>query len=411
MPSASRRLVAALCIGRVGNLLPHVTVQAIMAKHLIPAWGLGASQAGLMAGAYAFGYTLAVPVLATLSDRIDARKILGAGTLVSMAAVLAFPLVAHDLVSASLTWGLAGLGFAGAYMPGLKALTDRLDAGDTSRSVTLYTSSFSLGVALSFLLSQVVADRFGWRMAFLVTGLGPIAMLVTVALMAPVVPPPATGEMPAGLGGVGRNRPALGYILGYGAHCFELYGMRTWIVAFWTFVAASRGGDAPVGAVTISVAFALLSMPSSVLGNKLAMRAGRHRAIAAVQISSAVVGLGLGLAADASPWIILSLILAYAVTIPADSGALTAGMAQNAAPGARGATMAVHSTVGFGLSALGAGAFGAALDFAGGPASARAWQAAFALLSAGILLGPLALWWARTSATGPRVTSRQDRTS
>jgi hypothetical protein len=29
-----------------------------------------------------------------------------------------------------------------------------------------------------------------------------------------------------------HNRPAMGYILGYGAHCFELYGIRTWLVAF-----------------------------------------------------------------------------------------------------------------------------------------------------------------------------------
>jgi hypothetical protein len=45
---------------------------------------------------------------------------------------------------------LAGIGFGGAYMPGLKALTDRLPPGDTSRSVTLYTASFSVGVGLSF---------------------------------------------------------------------------------------------------------------------------------------------------------------------------------------------------------------------------------------------------------------------
>jgi hypothetical protein len=70
----------------------------------------------------------------------------------------------------------------------------------------------------------------------------------------------------------------------------------------------------------------------------------------------------------------------------------------------------VHSTVGFGLSALGAGAFGVVLDLAGGPASARAWLAAFALLSAGILLGPLALWWARTSSSGTRLALQQDRT-
>ena len=33
-------LVVAMCLGQVGNLLPHVTVQAIMAQHLRPLWGL-----------------------------------------------------------------------------------------------------------------------------------------------------------------------------------------------------------------------------------------------------------------------------------------------------------------------------------------------------------------------------------
>jgi MFS family permease len=70
------------------------------------------------------------------------------------------------LFSASLIWGIAGVGFAGAYMPGLKALTDRLPSGDTSRSVTLYTASFSVGVGLSFLVAQLVAESFGWRAAF-----------------------------------------------------------------------------------------------------------------------------------------------------------------------------------------------------------------------------------------------------
>jgi hypothetical protein len=81
--------------------------------------------------------------------------------------------------------------------------------------------------------------------------------------------------------------------------------------------------------------------------------------------------------------------------VPADSGALTAGMSASVAPLQRGATMALHSTVGFGLSALGAWSMGLALDAAGGPASASGWFAAFAVLAAGVLLGPLALWWSR----------------
>jgi hypothetical protein len=55
----------------------------------------------------------------------------------------------------------------------------------------------------------------------------------------------------------------------------------------------------------------------------------------------------------------------------------------------------VHSTVGFSLSALGAWALGVALDAAGGPSSASAWTAAFSVLAAGILLGPVALYWSR----------------
>jgi hypothetical protein len=39
MHLTGRALVAAMCAGQVGNLLPHVVVPAIMAEHLIPLWG------------------------------------------------------------------------------------------------------------------------------------------------------------------------------------------------------------------------------------------------------------------------------------------------------------------------------------------------------------------------------------
>src|SRR6202007_1917152 len=122
------------------------------------------------------------------TDRFDARPILLAGSMVTGLATLAFGLFADGLVSASLWWGLAGAGFGDAYMPGLKALTDRLPPGDSSRSVTLYTACFSVGVGLSFLVSQLVADFYGWRLAFLVTGIAPMAMVVTCLMLAPFKP-------------------------------------------------------------------------------------------------------------------------------------------------------------------------------------------------------------------------------
>lgn len=397
MSFTGRPLILAMCIGQVGNLLPHVALPATMAQHLMPAWGLSGADAGLMAASYAFGYMLAVPVLTTLTDRIDARGILFAGSAVSGAATIGLGLFADGMVSAMLFWALAGIGFAGAYMPGLKALTDRLGPGN-SRAVTFYTSSYSLGVGLSFLASQVIADLLGWRAAFILTGLGPLAMIAACLTMAPYRPPPSNGRL-LDFRPVFRNRPALGYILGYGAHCFELYGMRTWVVAFWTFMVAHNAGDGLLAPVTVSVLVTLLAMPASIFGNEAAIRFGRHRAITVVMVTSAALMLVIGLSVNLSPWLVLALVLLHAVSLNGDSGALTSGMSASADPASRGATLALHSTVGFGMSAAGAWATGVALDAAGGPATASGWTAAFALLAFAVLLGPLALWWSRCGAT------------
>jgi predicted MFS family arabinose efflux permease len=383
-----------MCVGQLGSLLPHVVVPSILAAFLIPEWHLTGAQAGLLAGSGAAGYMLTVPVLATLTDRIDARKILIAGSALSALGTLLFGLFATGLWSGALFNAIAGVGFAGAYMPGLKALTDRLAPGDSSRAVTLYTSSFSVGVGLSFLVAQLVADSWGWRTAFFVTAIGPLVMLSVCFLLRPVQPKPAQGRL-LDFAPVFRNTSAMGFVLGYGAHCFELYGIRTWLVAFWTFVTVQNGPSSIFTPVVVSVAFSLLAMPASIFGNELALRFGRHRAISAVMLGSAGVALLIGIFADTSPWILLPLIAVYAFTVPADSGALTSGMAMAADPNYRGATMAMHSTVGFSLSALGAWGVGIALDAAGGPLHASAWTAAFSVLAAGILLGPVALYWSR----------------
>jgi cyanate permease len=219
-------------------------------------------------------------------------------------------------------------------------------------------------------------------------------MIVVCLWLAPLKPPPTHGHL-LDFRPVVRNRAALGYIFGYGAHCFELYGMRTWIVAFWTFVVARSDGTAPVGAVTVSVIVTLLSLPASVLGNEAALRYGRHRAITAVMIASGAIALAIGFNVEASPLLLLWLVFVYGLTVPADSVALTSGTTASAAAMNRGATLALHSTVGFGLSALGAWGAGVALDAAGGPAQPTAWLALFVLLAAGILLGPFALWWSK----------------
>src|SRR3989337_343653 len=112
MRLTDRSLVVAMCFGQVGNLLPHVAVPAVMPQHLMPLWNLSGSQAGMIASAVAFGYMLAVPLLTTWTDRMDARGILLVGSLVSALATLAFGLLTDGLWSATAIWGIAGIGFA-----------------------------------------------------------------------------------------------------------------------------------------------------------------------------------------------------------------------------------------------------------------------------------------------------------
>jgi len=385
-------LVVAMAAGQVGGLLPHVAVPATMPAFLIPEWGLSYAEAGLMASAYSIGYMLAAPVLTTITDRLDGRRILILGSLLNALGAIGFGVLADGMVSAMLLWALTGVGFAGSYMPGLKALTDRLDPGESSRSLTFYTSAFSFGVGLSFLVCLLAAEAFGWRWAFILTGLPPLIMTFVAWSLTPVTPAPRPGPL-LHLAPALRNRVALGYSFAYGWHCFELYGVRTWLVAFWGFVAAS--GGAPLGAVAVSALFTALAMPASILGNELALKLGRHRAITLVMLLSAAVGLAIGFTAGLSPWLTLVLMLVYAFTVPGDSGALTSGMAAAADPHFRGASMAVHSTVGFAFTAAGGWLIGVALDLSGGVGQPQAWAVAFAVMSAGAALGPVCLWWSR----------------
>ena len=394
----AKALVWAMCIGQIGNLLPHVVVPAVMVQHLIPLWGMTNTQAGLLASAYAAGYMLAVPFLSSLTDRYDARRILLLGSLCSGLSTLAFALFATSWLTGLFIWGLAGASFAGAYMPGLRALTDRLETADASRSITLYTASYSMGVGFSFLVSQLVADAYGWRWSFGITGLGPLIMAFVAWRMKPVLPIPKEGHL-LDVRPVLRNRPAMAYILSYGAHCFELYGFRTWLVAFWTFVISRHQGDSLPDAMTVSFLASLLAMPASILGNELSLRFGRASAISWIQVISALTALSIGVLAGGSAWVILVLIFIYAVTVPADSGSLTAGMMSYAQPQFKGLTLAMHSTVGFGLSALSGWMVGLALDFHGGTQDPQAWLAAFGVLAAGVMLGPLALRLSRNSRT------------
>jgi MFS family permease len=171
--------------------------------------------------------------------------------------------------------------------------------------------------------------------------------------------------------------------------------LRGWVVAFLTFVAVQRPGAwTPLAPATVASVMGLLGVWASVWGNELAIRFGRRRFILGTLISSAALAGIIGFSAALPYAGAAALVLLYAVLIWSDSSSLTAGSAGSAEPGRRGATLAVHSTLGYAGGFLGPLALGATLDLLGG-ASVVGWGVAFGHVTVALLLGALAFVWLR----------------
>ena len=366
---------------------------------LLPAlqreWGLSNSEAGLISGIYYAGYVMATPVLTALTDRVDSRRVYLVACLVSCLGAAGFMLFAGGLASALFFQFLIGAGLGGSYMPGLKMLADQLEGSGQSRAVAFYTSSFGIGSTVSILVCGWIGAAYGWQAAFAYGAAGPVIAAVLVNLFLPRGRTRAAGQpAPALLDfrPVLRNRKTLPYVIGYSAHNYELFGQRSWMVAFLVFTASLQPADAPMlaGAATLAALINLLGPVMSVSGNELAIRFGRTRVIFTFMTASGLLACVLGYTA-ALPWMLVFLIMCvhYGLML-GDSAALTSGAVASAHPDERGATMAIYSFVGFSSACLAPLIFGMVLDVAGGNRSLLAWGLAFASIGIFGVLAPVA---------------------
>ncbi len=389
-------LIVAMCLAEGLAVLGFSTFPALQPT-LLSLWALSNTEAGWINGIYFAGYMAAVPVLVSLTDRVDPRRVYAVGGVVSVLSSFGFALLVDGFWSALLFRGLGGLGLAGTYMPGLKALTDHVPERLRARAVAFYTATLSIGFSLSFLLSGEIAAVLDWRWAFGLLGLGPAIGLAIAIWRCPrseahhlAAPETALLDFRP----VVRNRRAFAYVLAYSAHNWELFAFRSWIVTFLVY-SQSLQAEGATGltwsATALAALIGVLGLPASVLGNEAAQRFGRRRTVAIVMSVSAAIGLSLGFLA-ALPFVaVVAAALVYSLTVSGDSSGITAGAVEAAVPRQRGATMAVHSFVGFAGAFVGPLAFGVVLDLAGGRESLLAWGLAFASGGLAVAGGPAAL--------------------
>ena len=358
-------------------------------------WGLSNSEAGLVSGVYYAGYVAATPVLTSLTDRVDARRVYILACGLSLAGAAGFMLLAQGLWSALCFQFLIGAGLGGSYMPGLKMLADQLEGQAQSRAVGFYTASFGIGSSVSIFLCGLIGGAWGWQAAFAFGAVGPVIAALMVNLVMPRgrtraagLPAPALLDFRPVL----RNRRTLPYIAGYAAHNYELFGQRSWMMAFLVFTASLQPADAPmlVGAATLAAAINMLGPVMSISGNELAIRFGRRHVIFTFMTASGLTACVLGYTA-ALPWMVVFLLMAvHFCLMLGDSAALTSGVVASAHPDERGATMAIYSFIGFSSAFFAPLVFGVVLDLAGGNRNPVAWGLAFTSIGIFGVLAPVA---------------------
>ncbi len=386
-------LTLLLCAVQMLAMTGSLTFQALIPV-FIREWTLTNTEAAWIGGASYVGYAVAAPILVAATDRVDARSIVLCACLVGCVGGFGFALFAEGFWSAAGWRVLTGVAIAGSYMPGLKALTDRLPEGRPGgRYPALYAATFSLASAASLFLAGLLTGIYGWHAAFALTGFTAITGAALVAFL-PKRPPRAaagSGHTLTRVGAVLRDPRPMRFILAYAGHSWEMFAFRTWIVAFLTFVAAGSGDGNLVLVGTVATVLIVVGLPAGLVGNELAERTGRRRAVAILMFASAAMAALMALTTGQGFVLVASLALVYGALVMADNSAILVGNIQSTPPERRGAAIAVQTFLAATMALLSPLAIGGVLDAFG--AGSLAWGLAFCVMGLGAAVGALAVLW------------------
>ena len=390
------RLVAVVCAAQV-----LVQIGAFFWPALLPGmmrlWDLSNSEAGWITASFYGAYMISVPVLVTLTDRVDPKRVYLFGVASTVAGHLLFGLLAEGFWSALALRALTGMGWAGTYMTGLKLLADRVDAKMMSRATAGHAASIGISGALSFATGDLIASVAGWHAAFVAAAASAAVAWVLVAAIVPAqgkrTSPAKDGQGLYDFRPVFRNSSAMAYAIAYSIHTLEMSALRGWGVAFLGYVAATTGAAAAtfLSPAIIATGLGLIGTVASVAGNEAAIRFGRKRLIVVAMAASIFIGATIGFLGSMSYALAAVLLTIYGIVIWLDSSSLTAGTAGTAEPSRRGATLAVHSMLGYAGGFVGPLLVGWVLDLSGGM-SQLGWGLSFFSVAMLMALALLTFW-------------------
>ena len=353
----------------------------------IALWSLSESEAGWLAGAPYFSSIFAI-VVSIGSDRFDARRLVIAGSVANAVGYLGFALLADGFWSGLGFRLIQGIGFAWIYMPGVKVIADRTPPGEEAWSGAFYISTFPLAASCSYVTTYWLDAALGWRVAFVVPGIGAVVAALLVWSLIPPKPAAGGGGASLDIRPVFANRDAMRLILANFGHSIELLALRSWMVAFFVFAATMDIGAPDWNWPLLAMLLTLLGAPMSMVGTWFAGRLGMAQVSALSLLLSGAAACIVGFAADWPFWLLLfGPVLIHNLFVLMDSGTLAGGVIEVSGPELRGRALAVHAFANAAGGFVGPALFGIVLETSGGAASVNAWGYAFASIGVVAILG------------------------
>lgn len=172
------------------------SVVNILAEPIKNDLGLADWQIGLMSGlAFAVFYTILGLPIAQLAERRN-RPVIIAIAIAVWSAFTAVCGLAQNFTQLVLARIGVGVGEAGCTPPAHSLITDYVPRERRASALAFYSMGTPLGALVGMALGGIVADAYGWRMAFFVCGLPGLALAVLAWLTLIETRPPVEKKAP-----------------------------------------------------------------------------------------------------------------------------------------------------------------------------------------------------------------------
>lgn len=392
-PSGGSAWLILLYLNRFGASLAFMMYAGALPA-VMAAWGMSSGEAGSIQSAFNICYALSLVATSWLSDRLGAKRVLIWSSWAAAAATIAFVAFGHSYSSGLLLFSLVGLAQGGTYTPAIMLVAQGTPGPRRGAAIGWLLAAASLGYFVSIALATAIAAHAGYRLAFLVCAVGPVAGAVAAAFgmrdRPNVVAPRGAGLSPFGLRFLADRRSLL-LTAGYTAHCWELLGMWAWMPAFLSPALAERSSwSAATIGLMIAGAIHLSGAVASFAVGHASDRFGRKAMLVTLGIAGAACSFSVALLAGGPATLLLLLAALYGFAALGDSPVLSTAMTESVDAGSLGMALAVRSILGFGAGGIAPLVFGLVLDAGGGIGSGGwGWGAAFATLGIGGVLATL----------------------